>query len=280
MVGRLSSILLAGPALDAEEISLMCWLKSPLLLGGMDDDVSLFSDADIFLSAETHASGSESYEGVEVDADVVRVKKIQRKVDGKGEETEKELETEMGEEVGEKKKDVENGTRHIKSVQTDKASPNPELQTVIGSLTRLESSGVDPEAIEEEGKEEEEKKKGREKELEQHRDSSTEVLPNLRHGELNGESGIDVGISRKGGKCEEIFPIESLINRISNKYHLEILGFILKHINAFYLLDLTYIFIPKEAQKDVSFINDAKYTVHCDYKAGMTYLVLCLALVA
>ena len=52
------------------------------------------------------------------------------------------------------------------------------------------------------------------------------------------------------------------------------------HINAFYLLDLTYIFIPKEAQKDVSFINDVKYTVHYDFKAGMTYLLLCLGLVA
>ena len=222
MVGRLSSILLAGPTLDAEEISLMCWLKSPLLLGGMDDDVSLLSDADIFLSAETHASGSESNEVFEVDADVVqigdgvRVKKTQRKVDGKGEETEKEVETEMGEEVGEKNKDVENGTRHINSVQTDKALPPPELQTVIGSLTRLESSGVEPEAIGEEGKEEEEKKKGREKELEQHRDSSTKVLPSLRHGELNGESGIGIGISREGGKSEEIFLIELLTNRISS----------------------------------------------------------------
>jgi hypothetical protein len=215
VVGRLSSILLAGPALDAEEISLMCWLKSPLLLGGMDDDVSLLSDADIFLSAETHASGSESNKGVEVDADVVRVKKNQRKVDGKVEETEKEVESEIGEEVGGKKKDVESGTRHIKSVQTDKASPPPELQTVIGSLTRLEYSGVEPEALGEEGKEEEETKKGREKELEQHRDSSTEVLPSLRHGELNGESGIGVGISREGGKCEQIFLIESLTNRIS-----------------------------------------------------------------
>ena len=48
MVGRLSSILLAGPVLDAEEISLMCWLKSPLLIGGMDDEVSLYSDDSIY----------------------------------------------------------------------------------------------------------------------------------------------------------------------------------------------------------------------------------------
>jgi hypothetical protein len=60
---------------------------------------------------------------------------------------------------------------------------------------------VEPEAIGEEGKEEEDKKKGKEKELEQHRDSSTEVLPSLRHGELNRGSGI----GREGGKCEEIF---------------------------------------------------------------------------
>jgi hypothetical protein len=205
VVGRLSSILLAGPALDAEEISLMCWLKSPLLLGGMDDDVSPLSDADIFLSAEPHASGNVSNGGVEADADVMRVKKTQRKVDGKNEETEKEVETEIGEEEGERKKVVENGTRHIKSVQTDKAFPSPELQTVIGSLTRLQYSGVEPELISEEGKEEEEKKKGREKELEQHRDSSTEFLPSLRHEELNRESGRGAGISREGGKCEEIF---------------------------------------------------------------------------
>ena len=206
MVGRLSSILLAGPVLDAEEMSLMCWLKSPLLLGGMDDDLSLLSNDDIFLSTETHANGSESNGGVEVDAGVVqisdgvRVKKIPGMVDGEGEETEKEVETVMREE-GEK--DLENGTRHMKSIQTDKAFPPPELQTVIGSLTRLEYSGVKPQEIGEEGKEKGEKKKGREKEQEQHRNSSAEVLPSLRRGELYGESEICAGRSKEGGKCQE-----------------------------------------------------------------------------
>ena len=44
MVGRLASILLTGPSVDPEEVALNPWLRSPLLIGGIDANMpSLFA---------------------------------------------------------------------------------------------------------------------------------------------------------------------------------------------------------------------------------------------
>jgi hypothetical protein len=50
VIGRLSGILLSGPALDKKEAQLLTWLQSPLLIGGMDQVVDKSKEDNIVLT--------------------------------------------------------------------------------------------------------------------------------------------------------------------------------------------------------------------------------------
>lgn len=146
MVGRLSSILLAGPVLDAEEISLMCWLKSPLLIGGMDDDVSPYSDDSIQSDPNTAVSHGEN---------------SQKIANSEGQETDKEIEVGLeSDEVIEEKKDKD--TEKEKMMDVDSI----ETKSMYGSSAKRKDfyAKVDvTEAEDEEVKLEKGEVKGKEK---------------------------------------------------------------------------------------------------------------------
>ena len=141
--------------LDAEEISLMCWLKSPLLIGGMDDDVSLYSDD------STHSDPHDSAVAV---SQVGNSKKI---ANSKGREIDKEIE--VGLEKDEVVKDQDNEETKIEKEKMEDDG-SIETKSVNGSSAKTKDfyAKVDViEAEEEEVKVEENGEvKGKEKEKE------------------------------------------------------------------------------------------------------------------
>ena len=199
VVGRLSSILLAGPVLDAEEISLMCWLRSPLLIGGMDDDVSLLSDATNHSDSRASASasavagadardsargGAQGVGGGEI-IDDAHAGSNHIIVDGKGEDTDKGKEKEKEKEIEEGRK---KGTLEDKSNNGSSKTNESDVEALVIEIEKEE--------VIVEGKE---KEKEKEMEQEKLRKSSTEASSFLNDEEDNSETAIEIG----RGVCSE-----------------------------------------------------------------------------
>ena len=201
MVGRLSSILLAGPVLDAEEISLMCWLKSPLLIGGMDDDVSLYSDDSI------HSDPRDSAVAVS------HVGNSQKIANSEDQDTDKEIEVGLEkDEVIEEKKDKE--MEKEKAIMKDDSSI--ETKSVNGSFAKTKDFHAKVDVIEAEEEEvkveengevkEKEKGKGKEKEIRRR----GEFPPSWSEGR-DRIIGIGGGGGAKGSEGGQTLPLHHIM---------------------------------------------------------------------